>query len=102
MGPRADGCEETVPDQPPERNLGGREQGRVPDQVSRQGRGQEVTLTPAQEWWTPDQIAESGLPDLPTTKRGVNAKAETENWRAAPKFARRRAGKGGGWEYSWK
>ncbi|NJS39827.1 MAG: hypothetical protein HC783_13330 [Rhodobacteraceae bacterium] len=34
-----------------------------------------MTLTPAQEWWTAEQIAESGLPDLPATKRGVNAKA---------------------------
>jgi len=61
-----------------------------------------VTLTPAQEWWTPEQIAESGLPDLPATKRGVNALADRLNWRGATKFARRRAGKGGGWEYSWK
>lgn len=61
-----------------------------------------MTFTPAQEWWTPDQIAESGLPGLPATKRGVNALADRLNWRAAPKFARRRAGKGGGWEYSWK
>lgn len=61
-----------------------------------------MTLTPAQEWWTPEQIAESGLPDLPATKRGVNALADRLNWRGATKFARRRAGKGGGWEYSWK
>ena len=61
-----------------------------------------MTLTPAQEWWTPVQIAESGLPDLPATQRGVTAIADRLNWRAATKFARRRAGKGGGWEYSWK
>ena len=61
-----------------------------------------MTLTPSQEWWTPAQIAESGLPDLPATKRGVNALADRLNWRAATKFARRRSGKGGGWEYSWK
>jgi putative transposase len=61
-----------------------------------------MTLTPAQEWWTPAQIAESGLPDLPATQRGVTAMADRLNWRAATKFARRRAGKGGGWEYSWK
>jgi putative transposase len=61
-----------------------------------------MTLAPAQEWWTPDQIAESGLPDLPATKRGVNALADRLNWRGATKFARRRTGKGGGWEYSWK
>ena len=51
-----------------------------------------MTLTPAQEWWTPEQIAESGLPDLPATKRGVNALADRLNWRAATKVARRRAG----------
>jgi transposase InsO family protein len=61
-----------------------------------------MTLTPAQEWWTPAQIAESGLPVLPKTRQGVDALAERLNWRAATKFARRRAGKGGGWEYSWK
>lgn len=61
-----------------------------------------MTLTPAQEWWTPAQIAESGLPDLPATKRGVNALADRLNWRGATKFARRRTGKGGGWEYSWR
>jgi transposase InsO family protein len=60
-----------------------------------------MTLTPAQEWWTAEQIAASGLPDLPTTKRGVNALAERLRWQAG-KFARRRSGKGGGWEYSWK
>lgn len=61
-----------------------------------------MSLTPAQEWWTPAQIAESGLPDLPATRQGVDALAERLNWRAATKFARRRSGKGGGWEYSWK
>lgn len=61
-----------------------------------------MTLTPAQEWWTTDQIAASGLPDLPSTPRGVTALAARLNWRVATRFARRRTGKGGGWEYSWK
>lgn len=61
-----------------------------------------MTLTPSQEWWTPAQIADSGLPDLPRTRQGVDALADRLNWRGAPKFARRRSGKGGGWEYSWK
>lgn len=60
-----------------------------------------MSLTPAQEWWTPAQIAESGLPDLPKTRQGVDALADRLKWREG-KFARRRAGKGGGWEYSWK
>ncbi len=59
-----------------------------------------MTLAPAQEWWTTAQIADAGLPDLPTTRQGVEFIAR--GWRAASKFARRRAGKGGGWEYSWK
>ena len=61
-----------------------------------------MSLTPAQEWWTTDQIAVSGLPGMPSTQGGVAAMADRQSWRAASKFARRRAGKGGGWEYSWK
>lgn len=38
---------------------------------------------------------------MPATKRGVNALADRLNWRAVTKFARRRVGRGGGWEYSW-
>lgn len=61
-----------------------------------------MTLTPAQIWWSAEQIAVSGLPDLPSTQRGVRALAERLNWRANAVLARRRAGKGGGWEYSWR
>jgi putative transposase len=59
-------------------------------------------LHPAQVWWTADEIAAAALPDMPATKRGVNARAEDEGWRAQGAFARRRAGKGGGWEYHWR
>lgn len=59
-------------------------------------------LTPDQEWWTPQELAESGLPDLPTTKRGLNALAERNGWTAHPHLARRRSGRGGGWEYNWR
>lgn len=59
-------------------------------------------ITPFQEWWTADEIAESGLPDLPATKRGVNTLAGRQDWRAQPGLARRRKGRGGGWEYSWR
>lgn len=59
-------------------------------------------LTPAQEWWTTDQIASAGLPDMPATRQGVDALITRGGWRANPSLARRRAGKGGGWEYSWQ
>lgn len=59
-------------------------------------------LTPDHEWWTAEEIAAAGLPDLPGSKRGVNDLATRNDWRSTPAFARRRAGKGGGWEYSWQ
>lgn len=59
-------------------------------------------LTPTQEWWTTDQIAKAALPDLPSTQRGVAALADRLQWRGNPVLARRREGKGGGWEYSWQ
>jgi putative transposase len=59
-------------------------------------------LHPAQVWWTAEEIAAAGLPDMPATKRGVNTLAERDFWRAQGAFARRRAGKGGGWEYHWR
>lgn len=59
-------------------------------------------LTPDQEWWTADEIAAAALPDLPATKRGVNLLVERYDWRGQAGFARRRGGRGGGWEYSWK
>ncbi|MFN3973439.1 MAG: transposase domain-containing protein [Gemmobacter sp.] len=61
-----------------------------------------MTLTPAQEWWTPAQIAESNLPDLPSTRQGVDAKIAKDRWQSDPAHARRRSGKGGGWEYHWR
>lgn len=59
-------------------------------------------LAPDQEWWSADQIAEAALPDMPATKRGVNELADRQNWRGHPDWARRRAGRGGGWEYCWR
>ena len=58
--------------------------------------------TPAQEWWTTAALAESGLPDIPNTRQGVEALVARHDWRAQPGLARRRGGRGGGWEYSWK
>lgn len=58
-------------------------------------------MTPAREWWTPEALAEAGLPDLPTTKRRINAMADRLGWRLFPNKARKRDGRGGGWEYHW-
>jgi len=60
------------------------------------------SATPAREWWTAEALAAAGLPDVPTTKRNVNAMAARLDWMAHPTYARRRAGRGGGWEYHWK
>lgn len=59
-------------------------------------------LSPDQEWWTAEEIAAAALPDMPGTKRGVNLHIDANDWRSQAAFARRRAGKGGGWEYSWR
>jgi putative transposase len=58
-------------------------------------------LTPSQVWWTAGEIAAAGLPDMPGTRQGVEAVIKGQNWRAQVGLARRREGKGGGWEYSW-
>lgn len=57
---------------------------------------------PDREWWTATDLADAGLPDLPATRQGVETVAKRLDWRAHPDFARRRAGRGGGWEYSWR
>lgn len=59
-------------------------------------------LTPEKEWWTATEIAEAMLKDLPTSQKGIDDLSKRENWRAEPKFARRREGRGGGWEYNWQ
>lgn len=56
---------------------------------------------PAQEWWSAAELAASGLPDLPGTKRKVNEMAAREGWAMLPGKARRRRGAGGGTEYHW-
>ena len=50
-------------------------------------------------WLTPSEIADLRLPGLPTSKRNVNALAEREGWAEQSRFARPRAGRGGGMEY---
>jgi putative transposase len=59
-------------------------------------------IAPAQEWWTAEEIALAALPDMPSSKRGVNLLSDRLQWRANPDLARRREGRGGGWEYSWQ
>lgn len=54
---------------------------------------------PEQIWWSVDELVDAALPDLPTSKRAVNLRAE--GWRRIPGGARRKAGRGGGWEYHW-
>lgn len=58
-------------------------------------------IAPDQEWWTASEIAEARLPDLPLTKRHVNRLVAQSGWQGDPKLARRRKGRGGGWEYHW-
>lgn len=54
------------------------------------------------EWMTVGEIAAAGLPDLPSTKRGVALRAASERWDENPAYARRRDGKGGGFEYHYR
>lgn len=60
-------------------------------------------LRPKVEWWTASEIADAALPDMPATRQGVEQLIKRDSWRSkGTELARRRAGKGGGWEYSWK
>jgi len=61
-----------------------------------------MTRAPSREWWTAQDLAAAGLPDLPRSQQGVDALAKRLDWRAHPDLARKRAGRGGGWEYHWK
>lgn len=56
----------------------------------------------SKNWWTATELAEAGFPDLPTTRRGVEALAKRLGWREDPQHARARVGRGGGWEYHWR
>ncbi|MGZ9811256.1 transposase domain-containing protein [Pseudoroseicyclus sp. H15] len=60
-----------------------------------------MSRAPTQIWWSPSELGDARLPDLPATKRGVTKVAEREGWGADPQRARRRKGKGGGWEFHW-
>ena len=61
-----------------------------------------TVLAPEREWWTASELADAALPDMPTTRQNVEAWIKRINLRAHPDLSRRRAGRGGGWEYHWK
>lgn len=58
-------------------------------------------VEPQKLWWTAKELAASGLPELPGTERGINLLADRFGWRATPGCARRKPGRGGGWQYHW-
>lgn len=57
---------------------------------------------PDKIWWTSQEIADVKLFDLPETRQGVEKYAKQYCWREYPDLARKRKGRGGGWEYSWE
>ncbi len=57
---------------------------------------------PHKTWWTAAEIAEANLPDMPGTRQNIEAMAKRCKWRDHPDHARKRRGRGGGWEYSWE
>lgn len=59
-------------------------------------------MPPHKTWWTAQELADAGLPDIPNTQQGVDVLSKRHDWRAQPQLARRRAGRGGGWEYNWR
>lgn len=58
-----------------------------------------IRNAPDQLWWTAEELAASGLPEMPGTKQGVNRLAK--GWRVQPDCVRRKAGRGGGFQYHW-
>jgi len=58
-------------------------------------------LAPQKQWWTAQELADAELPDVPSTMQGVDRWISRINLRANISAARKRAGRGGGWEYHW-
>jgi putative transposase len=54
------------------------------------------------DWMTAAEIAAAALPELPSTRMGVSLLAERERWAENPAYARKREGKGGGFEYHFR
>lgn len=61
-----------------------------------------MTAAPDQQWWTAEELAQARLPDMPASRKGVEKLCVRNGWRGDPERARRRTGRGGGWEYSWE
>lgn len=57
-----------------------------------------MTDAATQEWFTTAEIEGLALPGLPKTRRGIDKLAFAQGWRDGA-LARRRAGRGGGFEY---
>lgn len=55
------------------------------------------------EWLTAVELAAEGLPDFPSSERGVRDRAERDGWNDHPSFVRSRGGRdgGGGLEYHY-
>ena len=52
------------------------------------------------EWLTVAELAREGLPGLAGTERGVQFLSEREGWAQSAGYARRRTGRGGGWDFN--
>lgn len=59
-----------------------------------------MRAAPEKEWWTAAELAEAGLPDMPRARQVIERRVKKLGWRGTNK-ARRRKGRGGGWEYHW-
>ncbi len=54
------------------------------------------------EWLTAAEIAAEKLPYMPETERAIQLHAEREGWNEHPALVRKRAGRGGGFEYNYR
>ncbi|MEL7098256.1 MAG: transposase domain-containing protein [Pseudomonadota bacterium] len=58
-------------------------------------------LEPDKHWWTAAELAASGLPGVPGTKRSVTRMAQRDGWHDIPDATRSKIGRGGGVQYHW-
>jgi putative transposase len=61
-----------------------------------------VVNEPDKIWWTAREISDAKLPDMAHTQQGVDKHSKQSGWREQPELARKRQGRGGGWEYNWQ